>query len=309
MFIQTVLGSIPPASVEATLIHEHIVFDLTPVRQDTDSRLYDDASLFSELEQLKLNKCNTIVEVSNQGMGRNVHALRRIAAQHQLHIIAATGYYKQEYYPVEVFQWSEEALSNRMIADISEGIEGSGIRAGIIAEIGSSYKQITAHEQKVFCAAARAQVMTGAPLSTHCEIGTMGSEQLRLLLKCGVKPESISFGHQDLNSDVSEQQWLLDSGAYIQFDTIGKCGYRSDEERMNQLITLLELGYENQLMLSCDLTRQSHLLSQGGHGYVHLFQSFIPSLKQRGATDSCIDKMLIHNPRRFLIFKSEPAVL
>ncbi|MCG7406968.1 phosphotriesterase-related protein [Paenibacillus sp. ACRRX] len=304
MFIQTVRGSISPECVEATLIHEHIVFDLTPVRHDLDSRLLDDDSLFEEFEQLKKQKCNTIVEVSNQGMGRNIHALHRIAAQHQIHLIAATGYYKQEYYPEEVFQLSEETLADCMIADICEGIQGSGIRAGIIAEIGSSYQQITVDEQKVFRAAARAQLVTGAPLSTHCEIGTMGSEQLHLLLGCGVKPESISFGHQDLNPDVKEQQILLDSGAYIQFDTIGKCGYRSDEERIKQLITLLELGYEDQLMLSCDITRQSHLLSQGGHGYVHLFHSFIPSLKEAGVTDSCINKMLIHNPRRFLTFKT-----
>lgn len=302
MHVQTVRGSIPPDEVKSTLIHEHLVFDLTPVRGDQDSKLCHDESLNKELDLLSGHGCNTIVEVSNRGMGQNAEALRNIAIEHNLHIIAATGYYKQEYYLAEVFEQTEQELQQRMMQDIQAGIGETDICAGIIAEIGSSLNKITDAEKKVFRAAAHAQLQTGAPLSTHCELGTMGSEQLELLTTCGVSPKSISFGHQDLNPDIKEQCELLESGAYLQFDTIGKVSYRTDEERAKQLYTLLDRGYEDQLMLSCDLTRQSHLLAAGGHGYVHLFTAFLPMLRALGVSESIIYKMLTLNPRRFLAF-------
>ena len=56
------------------------------------------------------------------------------------------------------------------------GIDGTDLKAGIIAEIGSSEGKITSLEEKVFIAAALAHNQTGRPISTHTSFSTMGLE-------------------------------------------------------------------------------------------------------------------------------------
>jgi predicted metal-dependent phosphotriesterase family hydrolase len=304
MKVHSVTGSIDSQQVQKTMIHEHLVFDLSGVRQevDQDSRLEDTPILDREIQILKESGCNTIVEVSNLGMGRDAKALYHIAKKHDLVIVASTGFYKESVYPAFVFEKSAEELAEIMIREIKEGMDDTDIKAGLISEIGSSLNKITATEQKVFQASIMAHKKTGAPISTHCEIGTMGKGQLEIFQRNEVNMNQISFGHQDLNTDIEEQLLLLNSGAYIQFDTIGKNSYRKDSDKVDNLLVLLDRGFEDQIMLSCDITRKSHLKAHGGHGYNHLFESFIPALVNSGVTKEIIEKMFIHNPRKFLAF-------
>ncbi|MEH6996275.1 phosphotriesterase-related protein [Neobacillus drentensis] len=304
MKVHSVTGSIDSQQVQKTMIHEHLVFDLSGVRQevDQDSRLEDTPILDREIQILKESGCNTIVEVSNLGMGRDAKALYHIAKKHDLVIVASTGFYKESVYPAFVFEKSAEELAEIMIREIKDGMDDTDIKAGLISEIGSSLNKITATEQKVFQASIMAHKKTGAPISTHCEIGTMGKGQLEIFQRNEVNMNQISFGHQDLNTDIEEQLLLLNSGAYIQFDTIGKNSYRKDSDKVDNLLVLLDRGFEDQIMLSCDITRKSHLKAHGGHGYNHLFESFIPVLVNSGVTKEIIEKMFIHNPRKFLAF-------
>lgn len=299
--LHTVAGLVDAADIGSTMIHEHLVFDLTGVRNDTDSQLRT-SDVMEEVKELHSLGCNLIVEVSNIGMGRNPAGLLDISEQTGVNIIASTGFYKECYYPPFVFESSPEALSEIFIQEIEVGMAGTAIKAGLIAEIGSSLNEITAAEEVVFRAAILAHQATGAPISTHCEIGTMGQQQLALFETYGADLSRVSFGHQDLNLDVEEQLLLLRSGAYMQFDTVGKHSYRADEARALNLIQLLEAGFEDRIMLSCDITRHSHLRQSGGHGYRHLFDSFLPTLRKYGVSASMLEKMLVLNPRTFLAF-------
>ncbi|MNO39199.1 hypothetical protein D3C76_293210 [compost metagenome] len=301
MKLHTVNGLIDVMEISSTMIHEHLVFDLTHVRNDADSKLQS-SDVIEEIVGLKALGCDLMVEVSNIGMGRDPLGMLEISERTGMSIIASTGFYKECFYPSYVFESSSESLSEIFIHDIEVGMDGTSIKAGLIAEIGSSLNEITATEEVVFHAAIIAHQATGAPISTHCEIGTMGMQQLALFEKYGANLSKVSFGHQDLNLDINEQRELLRSGAYIQFDTIGKNNYRTDEDRALNLVRLLEDGFENSLMLSCDITRKSHLRQHGGHGYNHLFESFIPKLRDYGVTDNMLEKMLMVNPRHFLNF-------
>jgi|SRR5690625_3146894 len=300
--IQTVTGDITPDQLGETMIHEHVILDLSRIRQDNDPILSDDEMLNEEISQLVNAGCGGIVEVTNHGMGRDVFALQSVSKKHDLPIVAATGFYKDEYYPEEVFTMSEDEIAELFISEITDGISDTGIKAGIIAEIGSSLNEVTKQENKVFRAAIRAQKQTGAPLSTHCELGTMGSAQLRMFLDAECDLSKISIGHQDLNGDREKYEFLLKSGVSIQFDTIGKNNYRPDQERIEDLLYLLEKGYVNQLMLSTDITKKSYLHVNGGFGYQHLFTHFIPALKEKGVSDQEIEQLMVDNPRRFLAF-------
>ncbi|MCU6710541.1 phosphotriesterase-related protein [Paenibacillus sp. J5C_2022] len=301
MKLHTVTGLMDAEDVGCTMIHEHLILNLTTVRGDQDSALSKD-DVIDDMSLLKEHGCNLIVEVSNMGMGRQPLGLVELARRTDIAVIASTGFYKECHYPPHVFTSTAETLAEIFIRDIAEGMDGTAVRAGLIAEIGSSLNEVTAAEQTVFHAAALAHLATGAPISTHCEIGTMGREQLKLFDRFGVDPGRISFGHQDLNLDMEEQLELLESGAYIQFDTIGKQAYRPDADRTMNLAALLEKGYVEQLMLSCDITRKSHLTRNGGYGYIYLFRHFIPRLKELGVTDEMLHRMLTVNPRTFLSF-------
>jgi phosphotriesterase-related protein len=54
-----------------------------------------------------------------------------------------------------------------MIDEIVIGIDGTSLKAGIIAEIGSSEGMITEREAKVFKAAARAHINRAAHLNPY----------------------------------------------------------------------------------------------------------------------------------------------
>src|SRR5215469_1656574 len=126
--------------------------------------------------------CGDVAADGVTNMGRNAAGLRRIAEQTGLKIVAGTGFYLEGTHPDYVRTDSVEALAARMIRDLSEGIGGTGIRAGIIGEIGTS--TVTKREQKVLRACARAHRATGAAISLHTHVGCpTGEHSVQLLLR------------------------------------------------------------------------------------------------------------------------------
>lgn len=186
-----------------------------------------------------------------------------------------------------------------MIAEIEQGIDATTLKAGVIGEIGSSKGVITPDEEKVFYAAAIAHLETGRPVSTHTTLSTMGLEQLALLKKHGVDAERVVIGHCDLKDNLDNILRIIEQGAYIQFDTIGKNDYYPDEKRIAMLQTLAQRGLLNRVMLSMDITRRSHLKANGGNGFAYLITTFVPMLNRAGLTQTDIDLMLRDNPTLF----------
>jgi phosphotriesterase-related protein len=147
MKVHSVTGAFDPQAVQKTMIHEHLVFNLSGVRQDNDSILEDSPEMDREMESIIASGCNTVVEVSNIGMGRNPQGLAALARKHNLLIVASTGFYKEQFYPSFVFERSAEELAEMMVREILVGMDDTNIKAGLIAEIGSSFKEITAAEE------------------------------------------------------------------------------------------------------------------------------------------------------------------
>jgi phosphotriesterase-related protein len=158
---------------------------------------------------------------------------------------------------------------------------------------------ITPLEEKVFIAAARAHNETGRPISTHTSFSTMGLEQLALLRAQGVDLARVVVGHCDLKDNLEDILRMIDLGAYVQFDTIGKNNYYPDEKRIGMLHALRNRGLLNRVMLSMDITRRSHLKANGGNGYDYLLTTFVPQLRQSGFSQADVDTMLRDNPSQF----------
>ena len=281
-----------------TYMHEHLRIDLSGEKGDPDCLLDSFDCIRDELRDLNKKGLNRVVDMSCRGMGRDYAYLDRMEKETGINVIISTGFYKDPFMPAMVEKSSVQALAGIMVGDIENGAEESGRKAGIIGEIGTSLNKMTENEEKVFRAAAIAHEKTGVPISTHTTLGSYGWEQLEFLTSLGVNPSRLILGHLDLANDPDLILKALDSGAYVEFDTIGKIKYLPDERRIEFIKMCCDRGYVKQLLLSMDITRRSHLKANGGIGYAYLLDSFLPRLAQAGVCESDIAYMLEHNPDR-----------
>ncbi|WHY70100.1 phosphotriesterase family protein [Fictibacillus enclensis] len=303
MLIQTVKGLIEPDELGICACHEHLYVDLSHIKNDKDCCLQDEKLVAEDLEQFKVLGGRTVIEVTNDGMGRNPEILKQLSTTLDLHIVASTGCYKDPFIPEDKQQWTRDQFTEWMVDEICYGIAGTGIKPGVIGEIGSSFNEFKPIETELFHGAIEAARQTGLPLSTHTTLGTCAAEQIDLFITEALPLHQVIIGHQDLNQDNGVVLDVLKSGAYVALDTIGKENYRSDQDRLNALLLFLEEGYEDQLLLSSDLTRKSHLRSFGGQGYDVVLRSFVPALKKQGVTDAVMQKLLKENPKKAFSIK------
>jgi phosphotriesterase-related protein len=282
-----------------TYAHEHLHIDLSGFKGDIDCRLDQYALICDEMRTLMNLGVRNIIEMTNRYMGRNPQFMQNLMRDTGINVVACTGYYQHDFFPEHVATRSVRELAQEMIDEIEKGIEGSELKAGIIAEIGSSKGVITDLEKKVFYAAAVAHHETGRPLSTHTSFSTMGLEQLALLSGYGVDLSRVVIGHCDLKDNLDDILRMIDLGAYVQFDTIGKNNYYPDAKRIDMLHALRDRGLLHRVMLSMDITRRSHLKANGGNGYSYLLTTFVPLLRQSGFSQADVDVMLRDNPSQF----------
>lgn len=282
-----------------TLMHEHITIDLSGVKKDTDCQLDCYEETVKEFKNLYAHGVRRIVDVTNDGMGRNTDYVLNVEKETGIRIVQSTGFYKEPFLPDRVYTQTVQELADWMIDEVRNGVEG-GIKAGMIGEIGTSKNTMTPMEQKVFDAAIIAAKETGMPIYTHTTLGTYAPEQAAYFKAAGLPLNRIVLGHIDLSGDLDYIRRVLDTGISIGFDTVGKNNYFPDAKRVEYLMALEKEGYLDQIVLSEDLTRKSHLKHKGGIGYCYLFETFLPMLKEAGFRQESLDKLLIQNPNRIL---------
>lgn len=279
-----------------TLMHEHVYIDLSHLKND-DAKLDDFENLVTEYKELYKNGVRNIVDVTNFSMGRNFDYMREVAKVTNMNILYSTGYYQDRFLPDNFNDLSVDNLVEIMLNDIKEN------NTSLIAEIGTSNGLITRNEEKLFIASAKVSNLTGLPISTHCTMGTMALEQIKILADNEVDLSRVIVGHTDLICKMDYFYQILDTGANIQFDTIGKNNYKDDKYRIECLKLLENSPYESNIFISMDITRKSHLKLNGGIGFNYLFDVFIPNCLDAGISKRFLDKIMIENPRRF--FKGE----
>ncbi|CDQ40334.1 MULTISPECIES: phosphotriesterase family protein [Virgibacillus] len=294
--IQTVRGKIAKEALGVCAAHEHLSIDLSRIKGDPDTILDDEQVMIEELGHFHQAGGQSMIELTNDGMGRDVKRLVRLSETSGVHIVTCTGFYKDPFIPEYAEGWNRNQFAAHFIKECEEGVEGTEVFPGVIGEVGTSINEIKPIEKELIIGAGMASLATGLPISTHTSLGTLGSKQVDLFFALGVSKEQIIIGHQDLNPDKEMVLDVLSSGVFIGFDTIGKNNYRPDKERLDFLIDFIERGFHKQILLSADLTRKSHWRKFGGEGYDLVLNTFIPALKERGVSDSVISDLLINNP-------------
>ena len=281
-----------------TYAHEHIPIDRSEVIEDEDALLDSQGLVIKELKELYNKGVRNIVEATCRGIGRNVAYAQKVATETGINIVQATGWYQSAFLPIEVYQLSVTQLAEMMIKDITVGIKNTDIKAGVIGEIATTKNRWTEQEEKVFNAAVIASKETHTPIMTHTSIGTLGREQVEFFQKKHANLSKVIIGHVDLTGNPNYVLEMLKTGTNVEIDTIGKNNYMSDAKRVEIIKAAQDAGFTDQIVMSMDITRKSHLKANGGIGYAYLLDSFIPELKAGGVTEGFINKMLVENPQR-----------
>ncbi|MGL5652705.1 MAG: phosphotriesterase family protein [Paraclostridium sp.] len=280
-----------------TLCHEHMYIDLSKVKQNEDCRLDCKNETIREIKKLYESGVRNIVEVTNMGIGRDINYIKDIEKESNINFILSTGFYKEPFLPDIVSEKSEKTLAKLMLKELTQGIEDTNYKASLIGEIGTSKDFMTELEKKVFVAASIAHNETNCPITTHTTLGSYGIEQVNLFKEYNVNLSKVVIGHVDLSGNIDYILRLLNEGVYVEFDTIGKINYLPDEKRVDMLVEISKRGLIDQVVMSVDITRKSHLKYKGGIGYNYLFETFIPKLREAGISENNIDKMLKENPK------------
>lgn len=347
--VMTVLGPMDATALGATITHEHLFIDLscylTPPKPgedqgtffdpvtiknlhtlhrdpygNRDNCILNDVELaIREVERFKALGGRTIVDVTLVDIGRDVSALAEVSRRTGLNIVAGCGHYIVSAYPPGVSEMTEQQLTDELLQEIRHGVGDTGIRPGVIGEIGTGHP-IDPLEKKMLRAAACAQKETGLAISIHVHgPGRRGNEVLDILLGEGVRPDKIilghldcSLGHLDLNFEQAMNyiESLAARGCCIEFDLCGNSHYfvtkegswwqPSDRERARALAKLCKGGHADQLLLSQDVGHKHYLTEYGGWGYGHVLDAFDHHMQDAGLTRSEIHGFLNANPARVL---------
>ena len=305
--VMTVSGPIPPEKAGFTLPHEHTGIHLwhIPNRWDYWELTPDEPVIADELRDFRRRGGTTIVDLTLPGVGRDPHRLRRLASRTNVNVVMGTGWYRESYYPPEasIDRRSVDDLAEEMIREFADGVAGSGVRPGIIGEIGTDKPWVSPGEERVHRAAARAARATGMAISTHGVQSAVGLAQLRIFEVEGMDPARVVIGHADSYPVLGHYLAILERGANLEFDFIGHRfgSEEAAEPRLVELIVeLLERDFGPQLLLSQDVCHNSQLKSNGGFGYTYLQQHFLPTLRTAAVGEGELATMTVDNPRRIL---------
>ena len=335
--VMTVRGAVDPDALGFALMHEHLYLDLRPNHPpdqpiDADGAdwdapldlsnlhlarralplqdnyvLSDEDDAIAEISRFRDLGGGTIVDVTSRGLGRDAAALRRASVASGLHIVMGSGWYQKVFHPADMDGRGVETLTNEIVRDVTVGVGDTGIRSGIIGEIGVNGDPITDNEERSVRAAARASLITGAAISFHSpQIKPEKVAVLDIVEREGADLSRVILGHScGMADDVPFMLELLARGVYIQFDTLGVVN--TTEMGRDHIVAaaiprLIAAGYADRILLSQDVCWKTHLTRYGGSGYTYIQETFLPYLQTLGVNADAQRHIMIENPKRVLAF-------
>ena len=298
--VMTVRGPVDASTLGVTLPHEHVFLNLM-LEYKKEGVLNDEELARRELAQLDDVGCRTLVDLTSLELDRDPVALRRMSEATGITIVMGCGHYRDPYINREYLDRKGiDGLTADLVDEIRNGYEDTGIRPGIIGEVGSNHKWISSTEERALRVAARAQLATGLTVMTHAARWPLGLPQLAILREMGVDPRHVVVGHCDMVPSMAYHEAIAETGAFVEFDTIRGENEYATSSRVEWVMNLVRKGRLEQILLSHDICLTSLYTAFGGVGYTFLFREFIPRLRAAGLGDGEIETLLVHNPARML---------
>ena len=315
--VRTLLKDVPPDAITgSTLFHEHlsIRYPLTRAMataqgRDVPPTYSDDVDLMvEETRAAGKDGVGCIVDGGHPDMDRDLEALKRIANESGVHIVASGGFYMQRNYPPDIAAKSASQIADDLARD------ARAQRLGAFGEIGQQGGVLTDDERKVFTAVAMAHARTGLPIFTHnAYTGTRQTQtpvpmdaalkQLDVLEAAGANPRHVAIGHvcclDDVKAEIPKQ--LARRGVFVGFDRV-TLPIVPDAQKVTTILAFLEAGHADHLLLSSDFATGRALKKNGGAGLAQTVTVFGPMLLKAGVSEATLRHVLVDNSRRFLAF-------
>ena len=340
--IQTVTGLIAPEQLGSTLMHEHILCDITPPRLAASNtpdvpitlenyfdivygtvphkgkyRLNMPDIITREIAQLRAAGGRSVVEMTCGGLQPMPEGLAAMARATDVQIIMGCGYYVHDYQPQDplsagIYNKTSEDVARDIIGQIFHGAWGTDVRAGIIGEIGCQAPW-TAHEKKVMAGAVLAQQETGAAINVHPgRHPDQPQEAADFIGAHGGDLSRVVISHIDRTIfDDDRLLRLADSGVVIELDLFGQemsyypssdIDMPNDAQRLRTIRTLIDHGHLDRVVISHDICYCTRLTAFGGHGYGYIHRHILPLMRRRGFSEAEITTIMERTPARLLTF-------
>jgi phosphotriesterase-related protein len=345
MSVMTVRGELSADLLGVVLPHEHIMLDLrnqfappaeasrmalaerkidmsilgvlsrNPLAVRDNLMLNDVETAEAELLEFAKAGGSTVVEATSVGAGRDPLALQGISRTVGVNIVAGCGYFTFDTHPPGMDDKRVQDIKREMLEDITRGMNGTRIRAGVIGELGTS-ERLHPNEEKVLVAGAEVQAETGLGMHVHTE--PWGNERMHvldILESCGADLNKVAINHIDVKQEFDREECrrIMKRGAYVEFDNFGKEYYvdgrnrgllagpfARDIERVAVIRELIDDGFLNRILITNDLCFKTMLHAYGGWGYDHILANIVPMLMEVGVTEDQVNVLVRENPRRFL---------
>ncbi|HVC68294.1 MAG TPA: hypothetical protein VND44_11910 [Acidimicrobiales bacterium] len=320
--VETVRGPVDTADLGRTYMHEH-VFVLSPdVQQnypdewgDEGARVDDAVAKLSALASVGVR---TIVDPTVIGLGRYIPRIQAVAERvPDLNIVVATGCYT--YHDVPFFfhhrtpdvrallgRDEPEVMVPMFVGDITEGIAGTGVRAGML-KCAIDEPGLTPGVERVMRAVARTHLAAGCPITVHTHPGTrQGLVVQRVMAEEGVDPGAVVLGHSGDSDDVDHLSALAEAGFWLGMDRFGINLETTFEARADTVVELCRRGFAERMVLSHDAACYIDWIDPDALAflpqwhYLHIEQDVLPYLREHGVTEAQVTTMLVANPRRVL---------
>jgi len=313
--VNTILGSVDVNSLGFTLTHEHVRESSAGIPYTYPELLDhedDVARGVARLNEAAAEGVGTIVDVTTLDLGRDMRLLKEVAERVELNIVPATGLWRD--IPRHVGLGSTvERLAGAFIREIEVGIEGTGIKAGVI-KVATDVEQITEEgltrpSDLVLRAAARACNHTGVPIATHtAALAKAGNYQVAVFEEEGVDLRRVCIGHSNDTDDMDYLTAILRKGCYLGMDRYpgGRDRGLNWEERTQVVKNLVDLGFAGQVTLSHDFGGPRPALPEvlemrkayNPDGYCFVVRRVLPRLRELGISEEDIHTMTVDAPRR-----------
>lgn len=309
--IPTLTGEIDVSELGYTLTHEHYV-SLDWSMRIAFPQLFE-ADIFCERAEYLIKKAmenglTTIVDLTCINNGRDVELMKRISERTGLQTVFSTGLYFNE--KPWVPGRPAEFIADLFIQELTEGVQGTGIRPGVIKCATDKYG-FSEINKTILKATGIAASETKVPVFTHTVAAMKhGLQQQELLEQEGVDLRRVVIGHVGDTNDLDYVEELMKRGSFVGLDRFGSEGGLTDEERINNLLKLIEHGYIHQILISHDYPlfydwgsnnwqiEKSIPVEKVRVGFSHIPGRIVPELRKRGLSQAEIDILMIENPRR-----------
>ena len=341
--VQTVLGTIDPGDLGVTLCHEHLLVDVSsfmdPPTDQPDIAFYEaplslenlgyirhyhspnfDNGILDDLdiaiEEAKLyaeSGGHSVIDVTSLGIGRNPQGLEHISRGTGLNVIMGASYYVADAHPDDMSDRSEDQIVDEIVRDVTEGVDGTSIKAGVIGEVGCSWP-MTENERKVLRASARAQRITGAPLLVHPGRDQHAPlEVIDVVREAGGELGRMTISHIERTMfDHDLIRRAFESGCYLAWDQFGRevslytpeprTDMPNDATKMDYLAWAINEGFGDKVLIAHDICHKERTLRYGGHGLPYILRNIVPRMQKRGISRGAIDMILVDNPARAFTF-------